>query len=148
MQSPTAIASNNSLQNCNIINTLDFSESSLTEINMQQQGGSFNCLGYSKLCCLKELILPSNLISLTLSSYGLKGKSINLPKTLKTLTIDKCPALSEIDIPSSVTSITFKNSYSNYNHSIRKLRAPNSCTVNNAYYEKNGAKIPIKITYY
>lgn len=147
MKSSSAITGNNSFTSCETINTLDFSESSLTDVNMQQ-GGSYNCLGYSKLYCLKELILPSNLISLTLSSYGLKGKSINLPKSLINLTIAKCPALSEIDIPSSVTSITFNNSYSNYNHSIRKLKVPNSCTVNNGYYVRSGIKIPIKITYY
>ena len=147
MKSSSAITGNNSFTSCETINTLDFSESSLTDVNMQQ-GGSYNCLGYSKLYCLKELILPSNLISLTLSSYGLKGKSINLPKSLINLTIAKCPALSEIDIPSSVTSITFNNSYSNYNHSIRKLKVPNSCAVNNGYYVRSGIKIPIKITYY
>ena len=147
MKSSSAITGNNSFTSCETINTLDFSESGLIDINMQQ-GGSYNCLGYSKLYCLKELILPSNLISLTLSSYGLKGKSINLPKSLINLTIAKCPALSEIDIPSSVTSITFNNSYSNYNHSIRKLKVPNSCAVNNGYYVRSGIKIPIKITYY
>ena len=69
-------------------------------------------------------------------------------KNLKTLIINACPALSEIDVPTGVTSITFENSYYNYNHSIRKLKVPNGCTINNAYYKRNNYEIPIKITYY
>ena len=104
--------------------------------------------GYSSLLCLKNLILPENLTSLTIAGLGFKGKNFNLPNSLKALTIDACPALSEIDIPKNVESITFVNKYNNYNHSIRKLKVPNGCTINNAYYKKNGTQIPIKITYY
>lgn len=148
MQSSTAILSNYSFYNCYIINTLDFSESGLTEINMQKSGNYYYPFGYSKLFCLKNLILPDNLTSLTIAGLGFKGKNFNLPNSLKALTIDICPALSEIDIPKNVESITFVNNYDNYNHSIRKLKVPNGCTINNAYYKKNGTQIPIKITYY
>lgn len=147
MQSSSSI-SEDGFQSCHTINTLDFSESGLTEINMHNSNSSVSTFGLSKLYCLKKLILPDDLVSLTLSAYGLKGKNIKLPESLKTLTVCICPALSEIDIPSGVTSITFKTSYHNYNHSIRKLKVPSGCTVNNGYYVKNGVQIPIKITYY
>lgn len=148
MQSASSILATNSFQDCNAINTLDFSESGLTEINMQENDNYYYPFGYSKLFCLKNLILPENLTSLTIAGLGFKGKNFNLPNSLKALTIDICPALSEIDIPKNVESITFVNNYYNYNHSIRKLKVPNGCTINNAYYKKNGAQIPIKITYY
>lgn len=148
MQSASSILATNSFQDCNAINTLDFSESGLTEINMQKSDNYYYPFGYSKLFCLKNLILPENLTSLTIAGLGFKGKNFNLPNSLKALTIDICPALSEIDIPKNVESITFVNNYSNYNHSIRKLKVPNGCTINNAYYKKNGTQIPIKITYY
>ena len=147
MQSSNSIAGDG-FQNCHTINTLDFSESGLTEINMYNSNNSYLTFGSSKLCCLKELILPNNLVSLTLSAYGLKGKNIKLPESLKTLTVCICPALAEINIPSNVINITFNNNYYNFNHSIRKLKVPNGCTINNGYYVKNNAKIPIKITYY
>lgn len=133
---------------CHSIASLDFSESGLTEINMQKSDNYYYPFGYSKLFCLKNLILPENLTSLTIAGLGFKGKNFNLPNSLKSLTIDICPALSEIDIPKNVESITFVNNYSNYNHSIRKLKVPNGCAVNNAYYKKNNVQIPIKITYY
>ena len=148
MQSSKPINSNKSFYNCHVINTLDFSESGLTEINMQVNNNRYSPFGDNELFCLKNLILPDNLASLTIAGLGFKGKNLKLPETLKTLIIDACPALSEIDIPSSVTSITFKTSYYNYNHSIRKLKVPNGCTVNNGYYKKGNDEIPIKITYY
>lgn len=148
MQSSKPINSNKSFYNCHVINTLDFSESGLTEINMQVNNNRYSPFGDNELFCLKNLILPDNLASLTIAGLGFKGKNLKLPETLKTLIIDACPALSEIDIPSSVTSITFKTSYYNYNHSIRKLKVPNGCTINNAYYKRNNYEIPIKITYY
>ena len=148
MQSSAATSNNYSFYNCHIINTLDFSESDLTEINMQKSVDYYYPFGDSKLFCLKNLILPENLTSLTIAGLGFKGKNFNLPNSLKALTIDICPALSEIDISKNVESITFVNNYSNYNHSIRKLKVPNGCTVNNAYYKKNNVQIPIKITYY
>ena len=148
MQSASSILATNSFQDCNTINTLDFSESGLTEINMQKSNNYYYPFGYSKLFCLKNLILPENLTSLTIAGLGFKGKNFNLPNSLKALTIDICPALSEIDIPKNVESITFVNNYNNYNHSIRKLKVPNGCTINNAYYKRNNYEIPIKITYY
>lgn len=148
MQSSTSILSNYSFSNCHVIDTLDFSESNLTEIDMCQGGSYYYCFGDSGLFCLKELILPDDLISLTLSSCGIKGKNLKLPLNLKGLTICACPALSEIDIPSSVINLTFNNSYDSYNHSIRKLKIPNSCTVDNGYYNRGGDNVIIKITYY
>lgn len=148
MQSPTSIYSSYSFSNCNIINTLDFSESGLTEIDMCESS-SYGDFGGSKLLCLKELILPDNLTSLVLSSYGLKGKNLNLPQGLKTLSIYSCPALSEINVPSSVTSLIFNNISPAYcSHGIRKIKVPNGCTVNNGYYSRDGSNVPIKITYY
>lgn len=132
---------------CYTINTLDFSESGLTEINMNISNSNYAPFGRSPLFCLKDLILPDNLTSLTIAGMGFKGKNFKLPKNLRTLTIDACPALSEIDIPSSVTNITFIG-YSTYGHSIRKLKVPNGCVVNNGYYMLYGNKIPIKITHY
>lgn len=148
MQSSVNYINQYSFYDCHVINTLDFSESGLTEINLNISNNSSRPFGYSPLFCLKDLILPDNLTSLTIAGLGYKGKNLNLPKSLKTLIIHACPALSEIDIPKNVESITFVNNYYNYNHSIRKLKVPNGCTINNAYYEKNGAQIPIKITYY
>lgn len=143
MQSSTSISSDYSFNNCHIIDTLDFSESGLTEINLS----GLNSYGNSELFCLKSLILPENIISLTLASLGLKGKNVTLPQSLKNLTIQNCTSLSEINIPINVESITF-NSSAPYGNSIRKLKVPNGCIVNNGYYTRNSVQIPIKITYY
>lgn len=143
MQSSTSISSYYSFNNCHIIDTLDFSESGLTEINLS----GLNSYGNSELFCLKNLILPENLISLTLASLGLKGGNVTLPQSLKNLTIQNCTSLSEINIPINVESITFNSSVP-YGNSIRKLKVPNGCIVNNGYYTRNSVQIPIKITYY
>ncbi len=143
MQSSTSILGYWSFQNCYLINTLDFSESGLTEIDLT----GINSYGSSELCCLKSLILPENLTTLTLASLGLKGENVNLPQSLKNLTIQNCTSLSEINIPKNVESITFNGSPP-YGNSIRKLKVPNGCVVNNGYYTRNSAQIPIKITYY
>ncbi len=143
MQSSTSILGYWSFQNCHLINTLDFSESGLTEIDLT----GINSYKNSELFCLKNLILPENLITLTLASLGIKGENVNLPQSLKNLTIQNCTSLSEINIPKNVESITFNGSPP-YGNSIRKLKVPNGCVVNNGYYTRNSAQIPIKITYY
>lgn len=133
INSPNDIGTTNSFFHCYTIDTIDFSESTLTNIDMSiwTPGNDY----YLRLECLENLILPSNLTSLTVSTEGLKDDDLILPESLTTLTIDeKCSCLINITVPKNVKSVIC-------NANILKLKVPNKCVI-------TGKSIPPKITYY
>lgn len=133
INSPNDIGKIYPFDNCFTINTIDFSESTLTNIDMSiwRLGGD----NYLRLECLENLILPSNLTSLTVSTEGLKDDNLKLPESLTTLTIDKkCSCLINITVPKNVKSVVC-------NANVLRLKVPNKCVI-------TGKSIPPKITYY
>lgn len=130
MESSNAIGNSFSYEYSQVINTLDFSESGLTDINMKMLTNN-----YTDLKCLKELILPNDLKSLTISTLGLEDENLIIPESLCSLTIGSaCRCLINLTVPKNVSSVFCESN-------TLRLKVPKDCTV-------SGKSIPKKITFY